>query len=149
LELADYNKTLSIDLFDRDEYSSSTDSNGNKRYYKNGYYHREDGPAVISDKEERWYYEGLLHREDGPAVCNSEYNVEEYWIHGKSHRTDGPAIIDIYGTKFWYLDDLLHREDGPAVEYLNEYKEFWFKGKQIEVSSTEEYLRYLKLKIFF
>ena len=44
-------------------------TSGNKRWYKDGKYHRLDGPAIeYSDGEKRWYKEGNLHREDGPAI---------------------------------------------------------------------------------
>jgi len=43
--------------------------NGDKIYLKNGFVHREDGPAVIRKiGENLWYKDGILHREDGPAV---------------------------------------------------------------------------------
>ena len=39
------------------------------RYYKNGKYHNENGPAEIySYGEKHWYINGLQHREDGPAA---------------------------------------------------------------------------------
>ncbi len=58
------------------------DSLGNKRYYKDDKYHREDGPAI-------------------------EYpnGVKSWYINGKRHRIDGPAIECADGYKIWYLDD--------------------------------------------
>jgi hypothetical protein len=49
-------------------------------WYKEGKFHREDGPAIeFVDGENHWYKEGKLHREDGPAV---EYpdGTKEWWI---------------------------------------------------------------------
>jgi hypothetical protein len=67
------------------------DKNGNKFYYWNDRYHREDGPAIeFSNGNKWWYLHDLLHREDGPAVeyadgykewylQNKQYTEEEYW----------------------------------------------------------------------
>ena len=53
-------------------------TNGSKYWYKNGKYHRTDGPAVeYTDGGKSWYLNGKLHRADGPAV---EYpNGEKSW----------------------------------------------------------------------
>jgi hypothetical protein len=46
------------------------DSLGNKRYYKNDEYHREDGPAVEhTDGFKAYWLNGILHRIDGPTLC--------------------------------------------------------------------------------
>lgn len=52
-----------------------------KYYYKNGYRHREDGPAVeyINGRKE-WRIVGRLHRMDGPAAIYLDR--EEWWING-------------------------------------------------------------------
>ena len=42
---------------------------GDRFWYLNGKYHREDGPAIEWTNGDRsWYLNGELHREDGPAV---------------------------------------------------------------------------------
>jgi hypothetical protein len=59
------------------------DEFGNKRYYLNGKYHRDDGPAVEhTDGDKWWYQHDYLHRLDGPAV---EYydGYKEWYFHGK------------------------------------------------------------------
>ena len=53
-------------------------SNGNKateRWYLNGKYHREDGPAY-----KKWFY-------------NSNIRIELWFKYGKRHRENGPAFI--------------------------------------------------------
>jgi hypothetical protein len=46
------------------EYSDKT-----KVYFRNGQYHRLDGPAITYDDGSKlWYKENKLHREDGPAI---------------------------------------------------------------------------------
>ena len=37
-------------------------------------------------------------------------------------------VVDEYGTKRWYKDGSLHRADGPAVVFVNDYKEWYYKG---------------------
>ena len=66
-------------------------SDGTKIWYKNGKYHREDGPAFeYSDGKKIWHKDGMCHREDGPAVIYEDgrhlyylngtlYTKEEYW----------------------------------------------------------------------
>jgi hypothetical protein len=63
-------------------------SNGDKHWFKGGYLHREDGPAVISDELDysAWYIEGVLHREDGPSIEFYEDGkiwASSYYYHGK------------------------------------------------------------------
>ena len=52
-------------------------------YYKDGYFHRVDGPAVVdlNREEEGWYRDGKLHRECGAANC--------WWY-------DGEKMLDYY-----------------------------------------------------
>ena len=57
-------------------------TDGIAAYYKNGYAHREDGPAVIyPDGTKKWLIHGNLHREDGPAIEWADGAVE-YYLHG-------------------------------------------------------------------
>ncbi len=47
---------------------------GSERYYKDGVYHREDGPAVdLTNGYQAWYIDGKLHRVEGPAIINNRY----------------------------------------------------------------------------
>lgn len=44
-------------------------SQGNKYWYKDSLFHRENGPAIeLTDGYKKWYINGQLHREDGPAI---------------------------------------------------------------------------------
>ena len=75
----------------------------------------------------------------------------KYWYNQQDqlHRDDGPAVEHSNGDKYWYQQDNLHREDGPAAEYADGTKEWWIKGKRPNVSSQEEFIRYMKLKAFW
>lgn len=90
------------------EYIVRIDDKGNKYWFLNGLYHREDGPAVeFASGCKFWYRNDNLHREDGPALEFAN------------------------GSKSWYLYGELHREDGPAIEYANGTKEWWLNGKEL------------------
>ena len=55
---------------------------------------------------ETWYKDGLFHRDDGPALIRPDGS--KYWyLDGKSHREDGPAIELAGGSKSWWLNDKL------------------------------------------
>jgi hypothetical protein len=101
--------------------------NGTKIWYKEGKYHRLDGPAFeSSDKYKVWYKEGKEHREDGPAI---EYpdGTKIWYKEGKFHRLDGPAIELPDGTKKWYKEGKRHRLNGPAIELPDGTKRWYIE----------------------
>ena len=59
---------------------------GSIRYFnKEGFLHRENGPAVIIPKGPRiWFINGLRHRTDGPAYIASD-GYKEWHIEGKQY----------------------------------------------------------------
>jgi hypothetical protein len=62
------------------------DSDGIKHWYKDGKYHREDGPAIEDRNGNEWWLKnGSYHRIGGPAV---EYHTgrKEYWLYGKRYK---------------------------------------------------------------
>ena len=113
---------------------------GNKQfaeYYKDGVFHREDGPAVTRYSREhanrvilmRYYNKGIAHRVGGPAArfykdVAEEWLIQEsYYQDNEPHREDGPAFTTysdvVKGQKasvsYWVLGRQ-HRakEEGPA-----------------------------------
>lgn len=104
---------------------------GQKSWYQDGEFHREDGPAVeLADGSTYWYKNGKFHRDgDEPAIEKAE--GRKYWYkNGKRHRRTGPAFV--YGrTEHWYLNGKQHRINGPAVENADGTKEWWIKGEQL------------------
>jgi hypothetical protein len=93
--------------------------NGSKKWYLNGKFHREDGPAIeYPDGGRCWYFNGKLHRIGGPAW---------EWPNGE---------------KWWLLNDKVHREDGPAVECADGRREWYLNGEKF---SFEDYIQELKL----
>jgi hypothetical protein len=104
--------------------------NGHKRWYLNGNFHREDGPAIEwADGEKHWY------------------------LDSKFHRVDGSAIEFINGGKEWYLNGKRHREDGPAIECTGGYKYWYYQGinftEKYNCNSQQHFERLLKLKILW
>jgi hypothetical protein len=52
-------------------------------YTRNGEFHREDGPALISEQFEIWFYDGDMHCETGPATIWYGNPVQYQWyFHG-------------------------------------------------------------------
>ena len=114
------------------------DEDGNKFWYKDDEYHREDGPAIEwKDGTKYWYRNGRLHREDGPAAefnnggkrwsykgifaGNGDKPNPALWARLTSFEANGGpllngCIVAADGDKHWFKDDKIHREDGPAVE---------------------------------
>lgn len=131
------------------------EESGCEIWYKNGYVHRENGPAIKCLFRKEWYINGKLHREDGPALnhygdghwyLNGEiYKTEGFgyikWVKGYSdfpHRLDGPAIIFDDGSMEWWQNGEPHRDvvgndysrdPGPAIEYIDGSKYWYVNGK--------------------
>ena len=106
-------------------------TDGDKFWYRNGMYHRSDGPAVEeADGSKLWYRNGKLHRDDGPAVECAD-GSKKWYRNGELHRDDGPAVEYIDGYKSWYRKGKLHRDDGPAVERVDGTKDWYRNGKLI------------------
>ncbi len=62
-------------------------------WYKDGKYHRDDGPAIITTAgSEIWMKDGVVHREGAPAIISGA--VSRWIKNGKLHREDGPAYIE-------------------------------------------------------
>ena len=102
-----------------------TDESGNTFYWLNDQLHRTDGPAIEYFSGSKSYYiNNQLHREDGPAYTSR--TLQMYCRYDKCHRLDGPAIY-------------YHESDR---------EEFWIDGKIIQAETTEEFLRYVKLRVF-
>ena len=80
---------------------------GTKRWFLNGIYHREDGPAIEHhDGTKYWFKCGATHRLDGPAIiyhdgrvnwCVNGYsimNIIENWAHENNIDLDNLTDID-------------------------------------------------------
>jgi CheY-like chemotaxis protein len=65
------------------------------------------------DGEKRWYRFGKAHREDGPAIIRGD-GSKEWFRDGKHHREDGPAIEGADGSRRWYFNGEPW-DDGPSV----------------------------------
>ena len=79
------------------------------------------------------------------------FGSTKYYLNDDLHRTDGPALIFPSGIHLYYIKDKLHRLDGPAIHDLdnpNRGKQFWIGGLKINVKTTKQLLRYIKLRIF-
>ena len=54
------------------EYTVKVYSNGTKKWFLNGKFHREDGPAIeFSNGNKEWLVNGKRHREDDANRCDT------------------------------------------------------------------------------
>lgn len=104
---------------------------------------------ITTDNTRHYKVNGEYHREDGPAIEWGNGN-KHWYLNGKLHRLDGPAIDNLDGFKIWYKNGLMHRLDGPAYcphgYWLHQW---WIDGKQIHCKTNEEFLKIVKLKLFW
>jgi hypothetical protein len=91
---------------------------------------------IFPNGDKQWYLNGKYHREDGPAIEWAN-GTKKWFLNGKCHREDGPAIEWAAGSKTWFLNGNLHREDGPAIEFADGGKEWYLNG---EVLTEEEFI---------
>jgi len=75
--------------------------------------HRLNGPAFISKHIKIWYKNGKYHRENGPAIVWKDVD-EEWRANGKKHRLDGPAVTWDNGKKEYWISGI--RLDTKEVE---------------------------------
>lgn len=84
---------------------------------KDGYLHRENGPAVMrSDGVIQWWTHGSLHRDDGPAVIRHDGRVE-FWKAGLLHRIGGPAVITPNNKEYWVAGERRSSVPGPDDDF--------------------------------
>ena len=103
-----------------------------EEWWVNGSLIRCDFTYTQSWRTSYWLKDGFLHRDTGPAVSMSD-GSEEWYRYGKRHRYDGPAINYPSGWCEWYLNGKLHREDGPAVIMADGREEWWINGEITKV----------------
>jgi hypothetical protein len=76
---------------------------------------------VHDNGDKEWYLDGKFHREDGPAIEDSD-GTKFWYLNDKRHREDGPAIEWADGGKAWYLNGKKLTEEehaeqtSPAIE---------------------------------
>lgn len=98
--------------------------NGDKAWFKNRIFHRENGPAIeYKNGSKHWYIGGSLHRKDGPAIENA-YGHKEWHINGKLHRLSGPAFEWSDGKKEWYIEGKEYKEEdfNKKIQEMNMLK---------------------------
>jgi hypothetical protein len=73
---------------------------------------KRNGLYIDEFGDKRWYKDDLWHRQNGPAV---EYaGGSKIWIiNGLWHREDGPAAKWVDGDEQWWLDDDFYGNEKP------------------------------------
>jgi hypothetical protein len=74
-------------------------------------------PIIDQQGNKQWYHDGKYHREDGPAI-ESVNGYTAWFRDGKYHREDGPAIESAYGDA-WYLHGQIYTEELFRVTQFN------------------------------
>jgi hypothetical protein len=76
---------------------------GTKFWFKNGEFHREDGPAIeFPDGFQYWCQDGLSRKKNGPKL---------WFKNNKLHRLNGPAVENADGTKECWIDGKRIKDD--------------------------------------
>lgn len=94
-------------------------------------YHEDEIPKKFTGQVEfisgdvLFFKNGKYHKEDGPAFF-SKYGDKHWFKEGKYHRFDGPAYEGVNGTKFWYIEG---KECFPS-EIMDYFNRFLFLGKE-------------------
>lgn len=72
-----------------------------------------------------WTLDGFYHREDGPAI--EDISGDKFWfINGQLHRLDGPASEFADGTKEWFWHDrFIPVKSQKQFERYLKLKAFW------------------------
>ena len=73
-----------------------------KRYIKGNHLLKKEIRFYLSG-DKHWFLNGQYHREDGPSFIRWD-GYKEWWLNGECHRVDGPAIEYNDGTKQWFLN---------------------------------------------
>lgn len=108
-----------------------TIENEGKTYFRGKLHTFFDVPFVDEFGNKFWYKNGEYHRDNDLPAMIWEDGVKEWYQNGQSHRdNDLPAIEWPNGYKEWYKYGDKHRDgDLPAIEWPNGHKEWWYHGK--------------------
>jgi len=114
-----------------------------------------DKPAVeYDDGDKFWYKEGLYHRLEGPAVITivNISTIHCYYQNNLCHRVLKPAIIewvdDIKVYEAYYIKGRLHNPIGPAILWYSPRFEFRrkFHIEDLELS-FDEFMKQLEERL--
>ena len=71
----------------------------------------DDEPTSVTDMgTKHWKVNGFYHRENGPAIeCTNGYKA--WWKDGLRHRLNGPSQINQNGEKAWHIEGVQLTEE--------------------------------------
>ena len=82
-------------------------NNNNTAWFKNGVYHRENGPALeYTEGSKAWFKNGKLHRENGPAVEYSD--GDKRWYLNGEELSEQQHHLKVRHIKLKLLDTIQH-----------------------------------------
>lgn len=116
--------------------------------------HRLGGfPAIDLINGDKWFYEdGLYHRENDLPAIETQF-CKQWFIHGKFFRKNNqPTSVSEDAIFYHDENEDFHRLDGPAVIYLRSKEEFYYvRGHNVTLSanvhSVEDLHNYLNKQI--
>jgi hypothetical protein len=91
------------------------------------------------------YFKGkkfIYHNDIGPAIETCQ-GLKWWYHHGTPHRVDGPACY--FDDKDYELHKLYHKE---YPQWRASQCRWYYEGKQVDVSSQEEFEKWLKYRNF-
>jgi len=92
---------------------------------------------VYASGNKSWYKNGKYHRIDGPAYEFA--NGDKYWyLNGKCHRIDGPAVEFADGSKYWFLNGIECTE-AEFKKKIAKNSKGSCEGKIVEIENFYEY----------
>ena len=68
-----------------------------------------------ADGDKFWFKDGKFHREDGPAREYAD-GSKEWYLNGQNHRVDGPAVEFFNGKKKWWINGMRYSETKHSHE---------------------------------
>ena len=69
-----------------------------------------NGKMIDRWGNECWFKDGQFHRDDGPAISHT-YGSQSPYKNGRLHRLDGPAVIYSDGRKQWWFHNKQFSEE--------------------------------------
>ena len=108
----------------KDDIYYNVENEGTKRYWKDGWLHRDDGPAIeYKNGRKYWYIEQKEYTEEEhkekikmmEMEKDSKWKEALYYGELKEYRDGVYYNVDKNENKTYWKDGLVHRDDGPAI----------------------------------
>ncbi len=117
---------------------------GTKYWFKEGLFHREDGPAIEhANGTKQWFKEGRWHREDGPAIESPIRITAEFSVLQKTWYLEGKLLTSSYNPTSLIGNVILSKDNVHPIYPLVKIWKVLNKDKIFDlevVPGMEEYI---------